>query len=341
MSTCYQLREVFYQYPESDFKLRVKELEIKPGERLALVGANGSGKTTLLLLLSFLKKPGFGKILFFGQNPWESFRRLINYRRQIIFIPHQPYLFRGKVYDNLVLGLRLRKIPQARWNELLEPVVEIFSLDGLWDKKVSELSAGEAQRLALARALAPKPKVLLLDEPTVNLDETQRSRLESGILETNRLFGTTIIFTTHNFSQAHRLSQRILYLSSGRIVEYSHENYFSGRAHPEGEYSWIEPAPGQRIWFKGAWQGHINCVVSPEDFELLPLEAEPGADGLNTFSGKVVRLELEQDGKARIRISGKLDFRVIVDRRELEQKNIGLASPVLIRFSPDAVKVFE
>jgi len=341
MSTCYQLRGVFYRYPESGFQLRVNELGINPGERLALVGANGSGKTTLLLLLAFLKKPQAGEILFFEKNPWEGFRKLIFYRRQIIFISHQPYLFRGRVYDNLVLGLRLRKIPQTRWNELLEPVVEIFSLGGLLDKKVSELSAGEAQRLALARALAPRPKVLLLDEPTVNLDETQRSRLEAGILETNRTFGTTVIFSTHHFSQAHRLSQRILYLSSGRIVEYSHENYFSGRANPDGDYSWIEPAPGERIWLKGTWQGYINCVVSPEDFELLPAGKKPCLNGINTFSGKVVRMELDQEGKARIRVSGNLDFRLMVDTQELAKKNIGLASPVLVRFSPDVVKVFE
>jgi len=122
-------------------------------------------------------------------------------------------------------------------------------------------------------------------------------------------------------------------------VEYGYENYFSGKAKTNGKLSWIEPKKGEKIWFMGKYSGHINCVIQPERIELFP--ASFSKKELNCFYGKVVRMELEKEGIAKIKVSGELDFRVKIPVKELEGKGIGLSSSVLIRFPPEAVEVFE
>ncbi len=334
----YTLKDLRYRPPGSRFELELDNLELEVGKIVALVGPNGAGKTTLLHLLGLLQKPQGGTLEFFGKNPWNGKEQVFEQRRQVTLVTHNPYLFHGSVFDNLVFGLKVRGVPESAWKNQAEEVLDMVELAGFEEKPAAGLSAGQAQRVALARAIMVRPRVLLLDEPTANIDATMISRIEAMIAEVNRNLSATVVFSTHNFSQAFRLADQVIYLSDGRRVEYSHENYFSGKAESDGNSSWIEPRPGSKIVFPGKFSGHVTCLISPEKIEVLSgREADPKIP--NQFSGRVTRLEMTGNNLALVRVSGDLNFRVNLTMQELENKRISLSSSVLLRFSPEAVEV--
>ena len=267
----YRLEGVGYSYPQAParFSLDLDSLEIPEGEILALVGPNGAGKTTLLMLLAFLLRPGRGRLEFLGRNPWAADDAAVLARRDAVLLTHHPYLFKGTIGANVAFGLKIRKLPEAEVGARVGEALALVELDGWEGKPVSGLSAGQAQRTAIARALALRPRVLLLDEPTANLDAALGLRMEAVLREAGREWGTSVVFSTHNFSQASRLADAILYLSDGRRVEFSHENCFSGTASTDGRTSWIEPKPGVRIVFPGEARGHVTCVIDPAEIRLV------------------------------------------------------------------------
>ena len=338
----YRLESVGYAYPASParFSLDIDALNVRVGEILALVGPNGAGKTTLLMLFAFLLRPGRGRLEFLGRDPWAADDGAAAARRDAVLLTHYPYLFKGTVADNVAFGLKLRKLPDAEAAGRLDAALSLVELDGWGRRPVSGLSAGQAQRVAIARALALRPPVLLADEPTANLDAALGLRMEAVLREAGREWGTTVVFSTHDFSQASRLADTILYLSDGRQVEFSHENCFSGTAATDGRTSWIEPKPGVRIVFPGAARGHVTCVIDPAAIRIVPRggDAAPPA-GPNVFRGRVSRMETTDPSTALVRISGEVVFRASLPLSGLGAAGISLSREVLLTFEPDSVRI--
>lgn len=183
--------------------LDIPELDIERGSLCVIVGVNGAGKTTLLRLIDGLEKPSSGHIHV-------SVGRL-----DMTCCFQKPFMFFGTVKENICYGLKARK--QGVDNGILNGVVKSFGLDGIIERNSKELSAGEIQRVSIARAVILKPKLLLLDEPVANIDPESTSKIEEAILELNE-DGTTIIMTTHIREHAYRLSSNVLRLEGGRIV---------------------------------------------------------------------------------------------------------------------------
>ncbi len=338
----YRLEGIRYAYPNPDpsFTLELESLSVGRGDIMALVGPNGAGKTTFLMLLAFLARPGRGRLEFLGADPWADEDGVVRARRDAVLVTHHPYLFKGTVADNLSFGLKLRATPKAEWPARLRSALALVELDGWERRSISGLSAGQAQRVALARALVLRPPVLLLDEPTANIDAGLGLRMEALLREVSRESGTTVVFSTHNFSQASRLADDILYLSDGRRVEFSHENCFSGTAVTDGRQSWIEPRPGVRIVFPGQARGHVTCVINPADIRLFAADdATAALPGPNVFRGHVTRLETTDATTALVRASGKLTFRIALPIAELETKGISFSRDVLLRFEPESVEI--
>lgn len=338
----YSLENVGYAYPgsPSSFSLELETLRVENGDVLALVGPNGAGKTTLLNLLAFLNRPSRGRLLFHGRDPWQEEALVLRARREAVLVTHHPYLFKGTVSDNLDFGLKVRDIPESERPSCIAEALDLVELPG-WEKRsVAGLSAGQVQRVALARALALRPAVLLLDEPTANIDAGLGQRMEAVLREIGRGAGMTVVFSTHNFSQASRLADDILYLSEGRRVEFGHENCFSGRAETDGRRSWIEPRPGLRLIFPGTVHGRVTCVINPADIRVFPADrsAEAGS-GPNVFAGRVTRMETTEAGLALVRVSGDLTFRVTLPVGELNEAGVSLSRPVLIKFEPGSVEI--
>ena len=179
-------------------------LSLSRGERVALVGANGSGKTSLLRLLHGLT---------------ESPARVVSAGKplQIAMLFQRPFMVDLTVQRNVMLGLWLRKVPRAQRAQRCALALERVGLQSLATRAARTLSGGQQQRLALARAWALEPDVLLLDEPTASLDPNAKREVEA-LMQTLGDEGMTLVFSTHNLGQAKRLATRVIYLEAGRLV---------------------------------------------------------------------------------------------------------------------------
>ncbi len=197
--------------------LDVEALEIRQGEIFAVVGPSGAGKSTLLRLLNFLEAPTDGVIHFLGRTFSAEKPMPLDLRRRVTTVFQRPILLNRSVWDNVAYGLRLRGERHVR--ERVQATLEHVGLNGLASQRARTLSGGEAQRVALARAMVLQPDVLLLDEPTANLDPYNVRLIEESIQTFNRERGTTLVLVTHNVFQARRLAHRVALLLEGRIVE--------------------------------------------------------------------------------------------------------------------------
>jgi len=192
----------------------VERLDIRRGEVLALVGPSGAGKSTLLRLLNFLEHPTAGRILYQGQAINGSAPLAV--RRQVTTVFQRPMLLKASVHANVAYGLRLRG---QRVDGRVHDILARVGLEQLARSSAHKLSGGEMQRVALARALVIDPAVLLLDEPTANLDPYNIGLIEDIVRQHNRERGTTVVLVTHNVFQARRLADRVGLMLSGRLVE--------------------------------------------------------------------------------------------------------------------------
>ena len=214
METIYGLSGLRKSYAGRDV-LDLGRLDIQRGEILALVGPSGAGKSTLLRLLNFLEYADQGELTYNGQSAGPGLALAL--RREVTTVFQRPALLNESVESNVAYGLRLRG---QRNNE--GPVQAALTRMGLFALRragARTLSGGEAQRVALARAIVLQPEVLLLDEPTANLDPYNIGLIEDVVREVNRESATTVILVTHNIFQAKRLASRVGLLLGGRLVE--------------------------------------------------------------------------------------------------------------------------
>jgi len=209
----YELRQVEVTYANRRV-LEVDQLTVQEGETLVVVGPNGAGKSTLLRLLNFLEPPTVGALHFRGEPAPHP--APLELRRRVTTLFQRPALLNRTVWDNVAYGLRLRGLSlDGRVDEALDRV----GLTAFAHQPAHKLSGGELQRAALARALVLDPEVLLLDEPTANLDPYNVGLIESIVRAQNRERGTTVVLVTHNVFQACRLASRVGLLLEGKIVE--------------------------------------------------------------------------------------------------------------------------
>jgi tungstate transport system ATP-binding protein len=212
----YRLQSIRKRYG-SNVALDVEELTIAEGRLYTLTGANGAGKSTLLSILAFLAPPTSGEIFYAGVRVDWNHGSVEEYRRKVTLLHQSPYLFGGSVHDNVAFGLKVRGIPGEERRRIVDRALERVGLQGFRDRKTRELSGGEAQRVAMARALALEPEVLLLDEPLANIDRETAGLLES-VIASLPARGTTVVMTTHDPDHPGRLNGESIHLEGGRHV---------------------------------------------------------------------------------------------------------------------------
>ncbi len=194
-------------------------ISIDKGEVFALIGPTGAGKTTLLRLIDLLDSPTSGEIYFDGINVTRSGRARLEARRKMAFVLQKPVVFDISVYDNIACGLKWRKKAKGDIKQKVSNILELIGLSTYKDRNARTLSGGEAQRVAIARALVIEPEVLLLDEPTANLDPISTSRIEELISHIIHRYDTTIMMATHDMSQGQRLADRIGVMLNGEMLQ--------------------------------------------------------------------------------------------------------------------------
>jgi len=196
--------------------LNIEQLEIPTNNITALLGSNGAGKSTLLKALAFLEYPQQGVIHFCGQNTKEISPLLL--RRQVVLVAQSPYLLRGTVIENVLLGLKFRNTSKKFAKKQAFEALEKVGLDTFENRNISELSGGEAQKVAMARALALEPKVLLLDEPFSHLDQLSIEQLSQLIADFSNENDRSVIFSSHDKAHAALITDNFIHLVNGVSV---------------------------------------------------------------------------------------------------------------------------
>lgn len=214
-NTIIQLRGV-EKYYGSQKILEPIDLDIKDGEFLTFLGPSGCGKTTLLRLLAGLEKPTSGKILIDGKDATDlapQERHINTVFQSYALFPHMT------VYDNIAFGLRCDGVTESEIHSRVKEMLRIVRLQDFEKRKPKELSGGQQQRVAIARAMVKEPVVLLLDEPLSSLDYRLRKNMQIELKQLQRRLGITFVFVTHDQEEALSMSDKIVVLQQGRLVQ--------------------------------------------------------------------------------------------------------------------------
>ena len=242
-------------------------LEVQPGELLALLGPSGSGKTTFLRLVAGLETPGSGRILFGNEDATS----LSVQDRRVGFVFQHYALFRHlTVAENIAYGLRVRprreRPPAADIRQRVENLLDLVQLPGLGRRYPRQLSGGQRQRVALARALAVEPRVLLLDEPFGALDAKVRRDLRRWLREIHDRTGHTTLFVTHDQEEALELADRVAVFNRGSIEQVGTPDEILDRPATQFVAGFVGEAVRLPVDAKGGWiRLGPHALVTPND----------------------------------------------------------------------------
>ncbi len=250
----------------------VERFSIDAGENVAIIGENGSGKSSFVKLIALLQQPSSGNIYYRGNL---CGMKSLDIRREISTVFQEPLLLKGTVYDNVALGLKIRKVPKPLIREKVDRWLETFNISHLKKQNVRGLSGGESQRVSLARAMVTEPRLLILDEPFSSLDAPARAGIVQDFCEVLRKSSLATIFITHNVTEIPLMSDRVCVFDGGKIIE-------------EGPPARILNYPGREV-----------------TAGLVGIE--------NIFRGKIVEkgkeaLYVECEGTGRLRTGNHYDF---------------------------------
>ena len=227
MGTLYSLHNISQLFGEREV-LRIDSLEIEAGEIYGLLGANGAGKTTLMRILAFLDAPASGEITFNGQKvPHGDHAR---FRPGVVWVPQFPVLFTGSLRYNIEYPMALKGIPARERTRRAMELLERLALAHLAASPAQKLSGGEAQRASIARALAAGAEVLLLDEPTANVDQTALFDFITLVRELWAEKNLSVLITTHNGVLAAAVCRKQIFLVEGTPAR----QYLL----PDGSFAW-------------------------------------------------------------------------------------------------------
>jgi len=212
-------KDVSKHYTKSSVGVSDVDLRIKPGEFVSVVGQSGTGKTTLIKLIIAEEKPTQGSIEIGGWDISKIRRSDVPYLRRQIGVIFQDFklLEKKTVLENVAFALQVAGERHGRIKEVIPRVLDIVGLKDKMDRYPHQLSGGEQQRVVIARALVHRPKILVADEPTGNLDTINTHEIIE-ILKRINAFGTTIFLVTHNREIVNRLKKRVITLHDGKVV---------------------------------------------------------------------------------------------------------------------------
>jgi len=327
-------------------------LEILERDLLAIIGPNGAGKTTLLKIMAGIETPTEGEIVYKGKEITDNLDVI---RRNCTMVFQKTVVFNTTVFNNVAYGLKIRRVPENEIKNMVNEALEVVKLKGYEKRQARRLSGGEQQRVALARALVLRPEILLLDEPTANLDPKTTSMVEEVINYANRELGTTIVVATHNMFQVQKMAKRAVLLLNGQIAERGtmeeiflkpslamidfagFENVFVGNAKPTGKgTAIIEIGDGLEIEAAIEKSGKVTVYVRPEDIIVSKIPLKSSAR--NVLKGRII--EVSDYGRI---IKLKVDVgKVItsqVTKLSFEEMKLNVGTEVFLTFKASSVRV--
>ncbi len=322
----------------SKIVLDINNLNFQEGRIYAIVGPNGSGKTTLLNILNLLEKPDEGQIFFYDQEITnKSNSDTLEIRRRMTLVNQDPFLFHSTVYNNIAYGLKIRSIPSKVQKSRIRSALNIVGLSSFKDRKADQLSGGEAQRVVIARALVIEPEVLFLDEPTANIDQKHIGVVERIIKKIKKEIKTTVIFTTHDLSQAYRLADEVISLLDGKIIKQVPENLLRGEIIEEDGLKRFKTMGNIKFAIVSEKVGPAYISIDPRDIILSYEQFQSSAR--NSFLGKITKI-IEQNHLVKLEIDIGIPLLVVITRESFFKMNLNLGSKVYLTFKASAVKLY-
>lgn len=352
MTPAIQLYRVTKNYQKIE-ALKSVDLEVSRGEHLTIVGPNGSGKTTLLKIMACLIKPTSGELYFNGIRIDNSNRA--SYREKGTMVFQQPVLFNTSVYNNMAYGLKVKGLSKTEIDQKVNEALELVKLQDFNSRHANQLSGGEKQRVSLARAIILDKEVLLLDEPTANLDPTSVTIIEETITALKEHPEKTVITATHNMFQAERLADKLALLINGVVVETGYtnelfnrpskamasfavlENMFTGNSRiKEDGLSVVDVGDGLEIKTTTKKSGRITVYVQPEDLIVSKDLFESSAR--NQYKGKIVSVS-DLGSIIKLKVDVGREFIVQITNRSYKEMGLNVDSEVYITFKASSVSV--
>jgi tungstate transport system ATP-binding protein len=310
--------------------LDIPRLEIDKEYIYALLGPNGAGKTTLLNILGFLDSPTAGQIKYRSQPVQYSEPELQRLRKEVVILDQHPILFTTTVYKNIDFGLRIRKIPRKKRERIIEESLDMVG------------SGGETQRVAIARALALSPKVFLCDEPTASVDVENQNIIINILQQINAIKKISVLFTTHDRSQAARLAHHTLVLNHGRVAPTMYENIFRGVLQDASAtkslcviHDKIQlPIDRDQIQEKNQT---VRVLIDPQKIDLV--KPEENNSNSNSTHGRVVQI-MEENGNIRIVVDTGVWIALLMPKVRYDEIRPLVGDHVGIDIPPEAVRIF-
>jgi sulfate/thiosulfate transport system ATP-binding protein len=254
---------------------------VQDGALMALLGPSGSGKSTLLRIIAGLETPDTGRVTIAEQDVTDAPART----RGVGFVfQHYAPFKHMTVHDNVAFGLTVRRAPKSEVRERVDELLGLVRLDGLAKRYPSQLSGGQLQRMALARALAPRPKVLLLDEPFGALDVQVRGELREWLRRLHEEIHVTTIFVTHDQEEAMDVAGQIVVMNRGKIEQTGSPRELY--EHPDNEFVMSFVGPVNRLG---------DALLRPHDIQIMAGGRDLYSDGstVEALVRRVVHLGFE------------------------------------------------
>ncbi|NYT04480.1 MAG: ABC transporter ATP-binding protein [Candidatus Methanofastidiosa archaeon] len=338
-----------------DFTLKDISLDIKESEYFVILGPTGAGKTLLLEIIAGLYFPKKGKVIINGEDMTLTSPE----NRGLGFVYQDFALFPHlNVKKNIEYGLKLRKISEEDREKKISELVKMLKINHLLHRNTETLSGGEKQKVALARALAINPKIILMDEPFSALDENTKSKLISDMKELHKTEGITFVHVTHSQEEAILLADRIGIMMKGTIVQVGNpdeifykpvtkeiaqfvkiENIWEGKISRKNEGEMIVEVNGKEIvalsdHFKVGQD--VRLIIRPEDIIL----GKGNTSARNNFKGKVISV-IKHGFYYIIRIDCGFEVEAAVTKQSIENLNIREGEDINIFFKATALQVIK
>jgi len=353
-----EVKGLHHRYGKAEI-LKNIDLGIERGEVFVTIGPTGSGKTTLLRLVGLLERPTSGHIYFDGHLVNNSERQRLEIRRRLAMVSQKPAVFNASVFDNVAYGLKIRKENGASLRHKVMNALETVGLSGYERRDARTLSGGETQRVALARAMVIEPELLLLDEPTANLDPVSTSHIEKLVTEVIKKSDMTVLMSTHDMFQGQRLAHRMGVLIGGEILQTGdpREIFSLPQSRKIAEFVGVENMLGGAIAsntegivdikLDGAVVEAVSnlgvgeqvyACVRPEEITLARTKESTSAR--NSFPGEITRIVLFGP-LARIELDCGFPLVALITKRSAEEMNLQIGNRIYASFKATGVHVIK
>ncbi len=350
-----QMKDVHVHFDEIH-ALRGITLDVREGEFLSLMGPNGSGKTTTLRVFAGLLAPTEGELLFKDTTITDENRSVLRENSTVVF--QTPIHFGTSVFKNVAYGLRIRGISEREIERVVKESLALVRMEHAAERPARDLSGGEQRRVALARAIALDTDILLLDEPTADLDKESKVIVEKVLRNINKDRGTTVILSTHDVFRAKRLADRIASIDAGEIRsigpadsvfrleletlvdETELRNVFKGHGvivDEDGGILQVTLENGVVIEAVGENTGEVTITISPDD--ILVSKERVQSSARNCLNGRVV--SIEQDKNTRVlHVDAGVPINVNITQASLDRLGIRENDQVFLTFKASSVLVY-